>query len=64
MFLVEFEDHDGHVVANGKQFGGMADAAPRHVGDVKQAVDTAEVDKGTVLGDVLDHALNGLALGQ
>src|SRR5262245_16981007 len=40
----------------------MIDAPPRHVGDVKQAVDAAEVDEGAVIGDVLDHAVDDLAL--
>ena len=64
VFLVEFKDHDSNAVANGKEFGGMTDAAPRHVGDVEQSVNAAEIDKGAVLGDVLDHAFNGLTLGQ
>ena len=42
----------------------MADAAPRHVGDVQQAVDAAEVDERAVVGDVLDHAAQHLAFGQ
>ncbi len=28
---------------------------------MQQAVDTAEIDEGAVIGDVLDHALQGLA---
>ena len=47
-----------------KQLRRMADAAPRHVGDVQQAVDAAEVDERAVVGDVLDHAAQHLALGQ
>ena len=39
----------------------MVDAAPGHVGDVQQAVDAAEVDERTVVGDVLDDALDDLA---
>ncbi len=42
----------------------MVHPAPRHVGDVQQAVDAAEVDEGAVLGDVLDHAVDDVALGQ
>ena len=42
----------------------MADAAPRHVGDVQQAVDAAQVDERAVVGDVLDDALEDLALGE
>ena len=40
----------------------MVDAAPRHVGDMEQAVDAAEVDERAVVGDVLDHAFDHLAL--
>src|SRR5690606_37262071 len=39
----------------------MSDAAPGDVSDVKQAIDAAEVDKRTVIGDVLDHAVDDLA---
>ncbi len=42
----------------------MPDAAPRHVGDVQQAVDAAEVDERAVVGDVLDHAAQHFALGE
>ena len=42
----------------------MSDAAPRHVGDVEQAVDAAQVDERAVVGDVLDHALEHLAFGE
>ena len=42
----------------------MVDAPPAHVGDVQQAVDAAEVDERAVIGDVLDHAFEDLALVQ
>jgi hypothetical protein len=34
----------------------MPDAAPAHIGDVKEAVDAVEVDEGAKIGDVLDRA--------
>ncbi len=34
----------------------MLDALPRHVGDVQQAVDAAEVDERAVVGEILDRA--------
>ena len=40
----------------------MVDPAPGHVRHVQQAVDAAEIDEGTVVGDVLDHAVDDLAL--
>ena len=47
-----------------EQLRGMRDAAPRHVGDVEQPVDAAQIDERAVVGDVLDHAAEDLALGQ
>ena len=58
---VELEHLDAHVVADLEQLGRVVDAAPAHVGDVQQAVDAAEVDERTVLGEVLDDALDDLA---
>ena len=40
----------------------MIDAPPGDVGDVQQAVDAAQVHEGAVVGDVLDHAVDDLAL--
>ena len=42
----------------------MVDAAPRDVGHVQQAVDAAQIDEGTVVGDILDHAFQYLPLVQ
>ncbi len=39
----------------------MLDAFPRQVGNVQQAIDTAQVYERTVIGNILDHALNDLA---
>ena len=39
----------------------MTDAVPGDVGDVQQAVDTAEVEERTVVGDVLDGTLEHFA---
>jgi hypothetical protein len=39
----------------------MVDAAPCHVGDMQQAVNAAEVDERTVVGDILDDAFDNLA---
>jgi hypothetical protein len=46
------------------RISGVVDAAPGHVGDVQQAVDTAEIHEGAVFGDVLDHAVHDVAFGQ
>ena len=59
---VVLEDFDGDLVAHLEHLGRMVDAAPAHVGDVKEPVDAAEVDERTVLGDVLDRAGDDLLL--
>ena len=58
--------HDLHLdrVADVDDLARVIDAAPGHVGDVQQAVDAAQIDEGAVVGDVLDHAVDDLALGQ
>jgi len=40
----------------------MRDASPRHVGDVEESVDAAEIDERAEVGDVLDDALSDLVL--
>ncbi len=61
---VVLEDDDVDVVADVHDFGRMGDPSPRHVRDVQQPVDAAEVDERAVVGEVLDRAAQHLALGQ
>src|SRR5690606_7053783 len=61
-FLVDADDLHLDRLADVENLGRMVDAAPCHVGHVQQAVDAAEVDERTVVGDVLDHALDHLTL--
>ena len=51
-------------VADVDHLARVADALVADVGDVEQAVDAAEIDEGAVIGDVLDHAVDDLALGE
>ena len=60
--VVDLDDLDLDRLADGHDLGRMVHAAPRHVGDVQQAVDAAEIDERTVLGDVLDDAVDDLTL--
>ncbi len=60
--VVDLDDLDLHRLTDVEHFGRVIDAAPRDVGDVQQAVDAAEVDERTVVGDVLDHAVDDLTL--
>src|SRR5439155_12187053 len=59
---VVLEDAHGDLIADLEELVRVRDATPAHVGDVEETIDTAEVDEGAVLGDVLDHALHDLAL--
>ncbi len=61
-FVVDLDDLHLDRLADVEHFGRMVDAAPRDVGDVQQAVDAAEIDERTVIGDVLDHAVDHLTL--
>ncbi len=61
---VVLEHNDLDLVADLDRFGRMLQSAPRHVGDVKQAVDAAEIDERAVVGDVLDGAFEDYALFQ
>ena len=62
--LVDADDLHLARLSDGENFRWMVDAAPRDVGDVQQAVDAAEVDERTVVGDVLDHAFHGVSFFQ
>ena len=61
---VELQDHHLHRVADLEHLGRMPHPAPGHVGDVKETVQSAEIDEGPVVGDVLDHTLDHLSLFQ
>ena len=60
--VVDLDDLDLHRLADVEHLGRVIDAPPGDVGDVQQAVDAAEVHERAVVGDVLDHAVDDLAL--
>ena len=59
---IDADDLHLHRVADIHDLARMGDASPGHVGDMQQAVDAAEIDEGAIVGDVLDHAVDDLAL--
>jgi hypothetical protein len=61
---IEAQDADFQLITDFDHFGRMTDALPGHVGDVQQAVDAAQVQERTVVGEVLDHTLDHCTLGQ
>src|SRR4029079_5141724 len=60
--LVDAQDDDLDLLVELHHLARMVDAAPRHVGDVKQAVDAAQVDEHAEVGDVLHGALAHLTV--
>src|ERR1700683_3669186 len=63
-FAIELEDAHVDLIADLHHLGRMLDALPGHVGDVQQAIDTAEVDEGAVVGQVLDRSAHHRAFLQ
>ena len=61
---VEADDLHLDLLADGEGFRRMVDALPGDVGDMQEAVDAAQIHERAVVGDVLDHAVEHLALGQ
>src|SRR6202051_2005968 len=63
-FAIELQNPHIDLFAHFDDFGRMLDALPRHVGDVQQTIDAAQVHESAVVGEVLDHALDRRALLQ
>ena len=59
---VELEHHDFDLVPDGEYLRGVTDPAPGHIGDMEQPVDTAQIDEGPVVGEVLEDAFHLEAL--
>src|SRR4029077_319423 len=60
--VVDLDDLDLDLLTDVENLGRMIDASPGDIGDVQQAVDTAEIHERAVVGDVLDRAVDDLAL--
>src|SRR6185295_12811579 len=58
--VVDLDDFHLHLLPDIEHFGRVIDAAPRDIGDVQQTVDAAQIDERTVIGDVLDDAVDDL----
>ena len=64
LFLVKLQDNDVEFLVRLHHIGRMLHAAPTHVGQVQQAVDSAEVDERAVLSHVFDVAVHDLPFAQ
>src|SRR6202142_1060826 len=59
-FVIDLDDLHLHRLPDGQNFGRVVDPAPGDIGDVQQAVDAAEINERTVIGDVLDDTVDDL----
>ena len=62
--FVDFDNLDFHSLTNCQDFRRVVDAAPGHISDVQQTVNTAQIHKGTVFCDVFHHTVHTVAFGQ
>src|SRR6266487_3012890 len=60
--VVDLDDLHLDLLPDVEHLGRVVDAPPGDVGDVEEPVDAAEVDEGAVIGDVLHHPVDHLAL--
>ena len=60
--MIDADDLHPHGLSDRQHLGRVVDPPPGDVGDVQKAVDAAEIDEGAVVGDVLDHPFDDLAL--
>src|SRR5690606_25863048 len=59
--VVDADDLNLDRLADVEHFGRVVDATPGDVRDVQQTIDAAQIDERTIVGDVLDHAVDDLA---
>ena len=58
--VVDVQNHHFDFVVDLHHLCWMADTTPAHIGDVQQAVDTAQIHEGSEVGDILDGTLSQL----
>ena len=63
-FAVDVQDLDFDFVVDFDHVRWVADSAPAHIGDMKQTIDSAEVDERTEVGDIFDHTLASISFNK
>src|SRR5439155_1528301 len=63
LVAIDAQHDDFNILSDLEDFGGMPDAAPAHVGDMKQPVQTIEIDERAEVGNILDRAFADVARG-
>src|SRR5262249_36963722 len=62
--IVEIQYDDLQFLIQLQHLARVADAAPTDIGDIQQAVQTAQIHKGAEVGDILDRTFQYLTLFQ
>src|ERR1051326_8030044 len=52
---IELQHLDGDLIPDMQNLGGMIQAAVRHVGDVQEPVDAAQIDERSIVRQIFDH---------
>ena len=55
---VKLEDFNVNLLTDFNDFRRMLDAFPRHIGNVQQAVNTTQINEGTVVSKIFNHTFN------
>src|SRR5215467_256832 len=53
LLRIKLQYNDFDLVSHLDDFGGMADTTPGHIADMKDAIDTSQINKGSVPRDIL-----------
>ena len=63
-FRIDFHHLHFHRLTDIYHFRRVIDTPPGNISDMQQAVNAAQINKGTIISDVFDHTFNNLAFNQ
>ena len=63
-FLIEFQDFRFNFLTHGQHFRWVTHTTPCQIGDVQQAVNAAQINERTVVGDVFNDTFDNFAFFQ
>src|SRR5512147_1122757 len=64
LFPVVLEHHHLNLIPDPENLGWMGYPAPGHIGNMEQSIDATKINKGSILGDILNDTAHNLALSQ
>src|SRR5262245_16370941 len=60
--VIDLYDLDLHLLANIEHLRRVVNPPPSDISDVQKAIDATEINERAIIGDILDHAIDDLAL--